>query len=218
MSEIGVIGQIYEDRRTHKKGKLLERDEKYKTLLMESDDGKSFNITYGGFKSNWRKIDEPATTVEEALQEVEVPAEVADVISVEPKKKKSSNNKKKKSASDVRPELEEATKTLVTYVDSFSSPRLSLLPNFEKKLIAIRLDKRKVVEIIFNPRKLGFTVCSKEVFAKAADKLSYIDGVNYYEKWKTVNYAFFVSSGNFNKLLNDLRPVFVNILSSEEDK
>ena len=50
MSEIGVIGQIYEDRRTKKKGKLIERDEKYKTLLLETSEGKSFNVSYGGFK------------------------------------------------------------------------------------------------------------------------------------------------------------------------
>ena len=216
MSEVGIIGQIYEDRRTHKKGKLLERDEKYKTLLMESDDGKSFNITYGGFKSNWRKVDEEVPTIEEAMQEVEVPVEVADKISIEPKKKP----KKKSTNKDVEvsPRLEEAVKVLVEYVDSFSSGRLTLAPKFEKKTVAIRLDGGKVVEFVYSPKKDGFTACSKEVFAKVADKLNYIDGVRYYEKWNTVNYAFFVTSSKFNNLLNDLRPAFVSILSREENE
>lgn len=219
MSEVGIVGQIYEDRRTKKRGKLVERDEKYKTLLMESDDGKSFNITYGGFKSNWRKVDEEIPTVEEALQEVEVPVEMADTISVEPKKtkvKKTSN--KKKNNNEVNPKIADATKTLVEYVNSFSSPRLTLMPSLEKKTVAIKLDRGRIIEFIYSPQKDGFTVCSKEHFAKVSGKFQYVSNMKFHDKWKTLNYSFFVSCGNFNKLLNDLRPVFVNILSGEENE
>ena len=92
MSEIGEIGVIYEDRRTKKKGKLVERDDKYKTLLMEASDGKSFNITFGGFKSNWRKVDEPEQTLEEAMKD-ELPEEKP--VAKEPKKTSKKPAKKK---------------------------------------------------------------------------------------------------------------------------
>ena len=57
MSEIGVIGQMYENRANHKLGVLESRDEKYKTLLMRDKDGVSFNITFSTFRSNWRKYE-----------------------------------------------------------------------------------------------------------------------------------------------------------------
>jgi hypothetical protein len=56
---IGVIGQMYEDRKSKKTGVLLDRDEANKklTLIDESVDGAHpFQISYAAFKSNWRKV------------------------------------------------------------------------------------------------------------------------------------------------------------------
>lgn len=53
--EVGVIGQTYEDRKSGRKGVLESREEKFKTLMMKDDEGKTFNITFSTFRSNWRK-------------------------------------------------------------------------------------------------------------------------------------------------------------------
>lgn len=55
VNEPGIIGQMYEDRKSKKRGVLESRESKYKTLMLRDDEGKSFNITYSTFKSNWRK-------------------------------------------------------------------------------------------------------------------------------------------------------------------
>lgn len=82
VKEVGIIGQMYEDRKTKKRGVLESREPKYKTLMLRDTDGKSFNITYSTFKSNWRKyqgeeVAETSTQVEE--KEVEKQAETKKV-------------------------------------------------------------------------------------------------------------------------------------------
>lgn len=81
----GIIGQMYEDRKTKKRGVLESREEKYKTLMLRADDGKSFNITYATFKSNWRKyqgeeVIQTSTQVEEQRKEEEKKEEKAKQI------------------------------------------------------------------------------------------------------------------------------------------
>ena len=165
MSEIGVIGSMYEDRRTKKKGKLLERDNKFKTLLMESEDGKSFNITFGGFKSNWRKIDEPEQTVEEAMEE-KIPEEQITV--KKPKEKKPVKKSEKKSVkkkvvdAEINEGLENATTSLAEFVQSFENPRLRLRTVLEKKSNALILDDRKQFELVYSRMKNRFSVCMTE--------------------------------------------------------
>ena len=53
--EIGIIGQMYENRTNKKIGVLESRDEKYKTLMFRDESGKSFNVNFSTFKSTWRK-------------------------------------------------------------------------------------------------------------------------------------------------------------------
>ena len=56
---IGIIGQMYEDRKSKKTGVLLERDEANKklTFIDNSVDGaQPFQVSYAAFKSNWRKV------------------------------------------------------------------------------------------------------------------------------------------------------------------
>ena len=68
--EVGIIGQMYEDRKSGRVGVLESRDEKYKTLLMRDTEGKTFNIVFSTFRSNWRKYNgdkviQTSTQVEE---------------------------------------------------------------------------------------------------------------------------------------------------------
>ena len=69
-----VFGKTYEDKRTHRSGVLISYSDKYKTYLMESSDGKSFNVTSSQFKVNWRLI-ESAEVKEEVKPKIE-PAKV----------------------------------------------------------------------------------------------------------------------------------------------
>lgn len=80
VSEVGIIGQMYEERKSKKVGVLESREPKYKTLMFRDKDGGSFNITYSTFKSNWRKyqgeeVVQTSTQIEEAKQEEEVEAQ-----------------------------------------------------------------------------------------------------------------------------------------------
>ena len=73
-NEVGIIGQMYENRKTKKVGVLESREVKYKTLMLRDTDGKTFNITFSTFKSDWRKyageqIAETSTQVEEKKAE-----------------------------------------------------------------------------------------------------------------------------------------------------
>lgn len=72
----GVIGQRYSDRRTGKTGVLIDRNEKFKTLLFEADDGSTFNICYSTFRSQWRKesMEQPTiiTDASDKIEETEI--------------------------------------------------------------------------------------------------------------------------------------------------
>ena len=69
-TEVGIIGQMYENRKSKRVGVLESREEKYKTLMLRDSEGKSFNITYSTFRSDWRKYNgeeliQTSTQVEE---------------------------------------------------------------------------------------------------------------------------------------------------------
>ena len=212
MSEIGEIGRMYEDRRTKKKGKLVERDNKFKTLLMESEDGKSFNITFGGFKSNWRKVDEPEQTVEEAMKE-EIPEEQ---ITVKKPKKKSVQKSKKKNDVEISEGLETATASLAEFVQSFENPRLRLRTVLEKKLNALMLDNSRQFELIYGERKNRFSVGVTEKMAQLLSKKPYASKIVFHEKWKTIQYAFFMDADYLSDFLDDMRDIIASLLCEEE--
>lgn len=213
MSEVGIIGQIYEDRRTKKRGRIVERDEKFKTLLMESDDGKSFNITFGSFKSNWRKLDEPEQTVEDAMEEV-IPEEQITVETpvkfVEKKPKKSVSITNDEAISSA---LEEAVKVLVNYVSSFNSDVMQINPQFNRELISIKIEGRKFIEVFRKKNTKYYTIACKEYVANAITNFECISNLKYYPTRKPLNYAFRVNVGVFEEFLESFRSVIVNMLS-----
>lgn len=74
VGEVGIIGQMYEERKSKKVGVLESREPKYKTLMMRDKDGVSFNITYSTFKSNWRKY-QGEEVVQTSTQKAEIKEE-----------------------------------------------------------------------------------------------------------------------------------------------
>lgn len=80
VNEVGIIGQMYEERKSKKVGVLESREPKYKTLMMRDAEGQTFNITFSTFKSNWRKyqgkeVVQSTAQKEEARQEEVIEAE-----------------------------------------------------------------------------------------------------------------------------------------------
>lgn len=82
-SEVGIIGQMYENRKTKKVGVLESREEKFKTLMMRDKDGKSFNVTYSTFRSEWRKYKGEVVVQTSSQIEETVEAEQKEVESTE---------------------------------------------------------------------------------------------------------------------------------------
>lgn len=83
VAEVGIIGQMYEERKSGRVGVLESREKKYKTLMFRDKDGKSFNITYSTFRSNWRKyqgeeVVQTSTQIEEKKAEEKKVVESAD--------------------------------------------------------------------------------------------------------------------------------------------
>lgn len=225
MSEVGIVGQIYEDRRTKKRGKLVERDEKYKTLLMESDDGKSFNITYGGFKSNWRKVDEEIPTVEEALQEVEVPAEIIKndedkiVNNVKPVKTEK-KTRDQKNVSTEHKSISDFEEVFNKFVTSFNSEKVSVQIAKNRKgnksdFAIIMLGMNRFVEFYLRARGYFWLIMPEFVYARKWS-VKLFDQVSKIKNKMSCK----VSWEELEQFLEDLRPVVVDILSAkvEEDK
>lgn len=82
--KIGVIGQMYVDRKSNKTGTLIDRDVENKKLTFTDVDGEQFQISFAAFKSNWRKVIYETPVTEEAPATEETPAtEIAEEKEVE---------------------------------------------------------------------------------------------------------------------------------------
>lgn len=142
MAEQIVFGMTYEDKRTHRSGVLISYSDKYKTYLMESSDGKSFNVTSSQFKVNWRLV-ETAEVKEEVKPEVET-------VKVEPAKVKSGTTYKgpteeqKKELNDL---YTEAVKLGQKFIESFDNDALALKISPEKNMFKLRIGRDIITSI-----------------------------------------------------------------------
>lgn len=150
-NEVGIIGQMYEERKTGKVGVLESREVKYKTLMMRDKDGKTFNITFSTFRSNWRKyqgeeVIQTSTQVEEQ--------KVAD------ERKKASDKKTVKTEStEIKLTTEEKVKRLRALSDTVSSAIIDKglelkVDRSAKGAINVRYKKTSVLQI-WDVYKLG---------------------------------------------------------------
>lgn len=89
---VGTIGLSYENRKTGKNGVLTAKDDVNRVLTFTGDDGE-FTVSYGTFKSIWRKCaaDEPVPAPNDAPTAEPAPAdEPKPVKEKKPRKKKES--------------------------------------------------------------------------------------------------------------------------------
>lgn len=155
VNEPGIIGQMYEDRKSKKRGVLESRESKYKTLMLRDDEGKSFNITYSTFKSNWRKY-AGEEVVQTSTQKEETKAE-------EKKAVETAKKVVEKKSETVKMSTEEKVKK-VHAVDDVISAKLEnsalKTTRTSKGCIVVRFKKRTLFEIWvkFNLDKYDFIV------------------------------------------------------------
>ena len=207
MSEIGIVGHIYEDRRTKKKGKLIERDEKYKTLLLETSDGKSFNVSYGGFKSNWRSVDEHVETVEEAMEEIEIPEQ--------PKKEKVEKPVKKRKERELNPGFESAILKMMDYAKTFNNPDIIIDVDAKKHKILFKINstKHKLFNVNYQVRKDRFQIAVNDVFLKRIKDNDYVKSIKYHETWVNTRYEFMLDVDKLDMFLDDARQYVIDFMS-----
>lgn len=201
MSEVGIIGQMYEDRRTRKRGKLLERDEKYKTLLMESPEGKSFNITFGGFKSNWREVE--IAEVVEPLTEEPVTEPVKEEVAEEKPVKKV---RKKQAERDVNPELEDMALKVLDYSKTFNDVKVNTNVVPIKRRVTLKVDNRRIFILTHKSRKHNFDVqVNESLFLRIRDN-KYVNKASFHDNWPGMKYLFTIETNDMDKFLEDAKP------------
>ena len=137
MAEQIVFGKTYEDKRTHRSGVLISYSEKYKTYLMESSDGKSFNVTSSQFKVNWRLV-EKAEVQEEVKPEIE-PAKVKSGTTY-----KGPTDEQKKELNDL---YTEAVMLGQKFIDSFENDTLALKLVPLKNTFKIRAGRDIILDV-----------------------------------------------------------------------
>lgn len=132
------LNRVYEDRRTHRNGKLLEYNEKYKTYLLESSDGKSFNVTSSQFKNNWRMIEQ-----EEVKEQIKPEVEQAEI---KPARYKGKSEEEKKELNDL---FSSSTIYINEYVQGFKNPhiQMNIRQPISKNTLRVRIDHWIVFDV-----------------------------------------------------------------------
>lgn len=150
-NEVGVIGQMYEERKTGKVGVLESREVKYKTLMMRDKDGKTFNITFSTFRSNWRKY--------QGEEVIQTSTQVEEQKVADEKKKISDKKTVKTESTEIKLTTEEKVKRLRALSDTVSSAIIDKglelkVDRSAKGAINVRYKKTSVLQI-WDVYKLG---------------------------------------------------------------
>ena len=202
MTEI-VFGKIYEDRRTHRSGKLLEYNEKYKTYLLESSDGKPFNVTSTKIKNNWRMIEE-----EEVQEQIKPEVEKAEI---KPARYKGKSDEEKKELNDL---FTSSTIYINDYVQSFKNQhvQMNIRQPISKNTIRVRIDYWVVfdVQIMVKSKK-----CRIWMDEYSFNKASWIKKPLAMKQYPGTNKNYTVEFGleDLPQALEDLRPIVLDKLA-----
>ena len=210
--EVGVIGQMYEERKSKRLGVLESRKEKYKTLLMRDPEGKSFNITYSTFHSSWRKyqgevVAQTSTQVEEKRAEQKEKVEKA----------KSTLKKE-----DAKPKLSSEDK--VKAVHAASEIVLSIMNKYGLELnmvtsvrgaIQIKTGRRTLVEIWKKFTAGKYDICVLQDVADKVDTDMDLD-VSVHNEWR-LKTMYSIADKDFKDVLNILMTAIKDYMTKEEE-
>lgn len=163
-SEVGIIGQTYQNRRNKKIGTLESRNEKYKTLCMKGVDGKTFDVVYSTFKSDWRKLvsDNDATPTKTVEKKSEKTAPAKETKTEE---KKSEKTVKSETPKRDKVSMEERVKAVMSakavLEEAIEKSKLPLtVKQLSKGGLAVKQSRRTVVEIWPHPDRNNFDIIS----------------------------------------------------------
>lgn len=200
----GIFGQLYEDKRTHRAGTIVEYDDKYKTYLLESPDGKSFNITSSQFRLNWIPIEQPKEIVKP-----EVP------IAKQGKKGYSGPTKKQKD--EVNDML--ATFMLIgsKYADSYENEIVTVKPELYKRRFLMKVRHHTIFIVDCLLRTKTCRVWMKEY---ASDLMSWTVKPLSMKRYPTYTHNTTVEFpiDNLNEVLDDLRAIVIQEMTEMEEK
>lgn len=203
-NEPGIIGQMYEDRKSKKVGVLESRESKYKTLMLRDVDGKSFNITYSTFKSNWRKYQgeeqiQTSTQVEEKKAESEKQKE-------EDKKIIEHKTEVVRVSTEDKVKMLRAVENLIS--DKIKANNLDLkITRTSKGGIVIRHRKYTLFEVWIKYAMDKYDMFLRDVVADAFEKevsaIKTMAGTEYsvHETW-SLKHGYRVDTANFESVLD----------------
>ena len=192
------FGQTYEDRRTHRSGKLLEFNEKFKTYLLESSDGKTFNITSAQFKNNWRMIEQ------EEVQEIVEP-EVEEVETREPTYTGPTEEQKK----ELDDFLANALLLGSNYADSFDNEVVTAKVEPNKRIFRIKVKSTVVFDMTILLHKHLCRVWLDEYDNK---RISWTNKPISVKKYPDIRrcYASEFEANKLPEVLEDLKPIVID--------
>lgn len=215
--EVGIIGQMYEERKSKKVGVLESREEKYKTLMMRDREGKSFNINYSTFKSNWRKyqgdeVIQTSSQIEEEKQDEAIESEkkaqraksAKKVIEEASEKPRASVEDKRNAVKALCSIISDAFVGIIPDVRVVTTSRFAVKVHYKNHLIMgayCRLDENRYT----------FDCCSEVAEQIDTGDIDIEKLVN--EQWRiSTRYRF--SADRLNDMLN----IFVSVLTSYVDE
>lgn len=199
-----IFGQLYEDKRTHRAGKIVEYDDKYKTYLLETPEGKSFNITSSQFRQNWIPIEQPQEVVK---QEVEI-----------------TKTGKKRYSGPTQEQKDEVNDMLATfmlvgakYADSYQNDLITVKPDIQKRkfLLKIRHHTVFIVDCLFRNK-----TCRVWLKEYASDLMSWTVKPLSMKRYPTYthNTAIEFPVENLQEVLDDLRAIVIQEMTEMEEK
>lgn len=230
VNEVGIIGQVYEDRRNGKSGKLVSRDKKCKTLLFESENGSTFVVTFSTFRSNMRKkIDaNPEDIKEEAYAEPEITSqELTEEEATKIEKKIERKEKKQAKAkaieeADVQKKLQvridaytQMKSVLHSFVDSFNNANVEYKDYDNKYLCTLKV-RNKCLMQFYSRSKLNevYVVSVPELFPAIQPSVA-ISKCRHHGA-KSANHlteAYSIADSDMAQLLEDYKDAIIEILS-----
>ena len=157
-SEVGIIGQTYQNRKTKKLGTLESRNEKCKTLCMVDPEGKTFNIVYSTFKSDWRKSVDADTKPVATETKAEKTEPVKDTKKVEKVEKPKKVEKVKLSMEERVKSLMSAKSVLDELVENSKLPLT--VKSLSKGGLKVKYNRNTVFELWPHPERENFDFVS----------------------------------------------------------
>lgn len=188
------FGKTYEDKRTHRQGKLLEYNEKFKTYLFESSSGQTFNVSSSQFNINWIEIAEPRVVNREKANEAI-----------------------KEKSKELNQKFVDLVLVASKFVDGFNNPDVTVKAIHDKYRLKFFIRTHVVFDMDIRLRN-GF--CRVWLNAVDNDAVSWTVSplsAKYYTN-SCRNYITEFRLDQFDTVLNDLSTLIVNKLNEEENK